>query len=138
MVVNLQIANEYIEQMQLTLASSYGRPDLQMANYAGQDLATLKSGSPGVYFVVAELANQPKMTVRMGLDEPSLAVWNAGIVAQLADWKKVFQVSETPRIFPVNFPRLLCAMVNQGSYCSANEPLFDPSRLLYQWSVYTH
>ncbi|NJD57981.1 MAG: hypothetical protein C3F13_13275 [Anaerolineales bacterium] len=136
-VVNLQIANEYIEQMQLTLAITYKRPDLQLVNYSGEDLARLKSTTPGLFFVVAELANQPKMTVRMGLDEPSLKTWNAAVMPELATWNKVFQVSESPHILPVNFPRLLCAIVNRGSYCSASEPLVDPSHLFYQWSVYT-
>jgi hypothetical protein len=136
-IVNLQIANEYIEQMQLSLANTYGRPDLQLVNYTGEDLTQLKSEAPQVYFVVAQLANQPKMTVRMGLDEPSLKVWNAEVLPELTSWEKVFEVSETPHILPLNFPRLLCALVNRGEYCSAKEKLIDPTRLLYQWSVYT-
>jgi hypothetical protein len=136
-VVNLQIANEYIEQMQLMLANYYQRPDLSLVNFQGQDLAKLKSATPLTYFVVAELANQPKMTVRMGLDEPSLQVWNASVMPALAAWRQVFQVTEQPSILPVNFPRLLCAVVNRGNYCAANEKLVDPAQLLYRWSVYT-
>jgi hypothetical protein len=136
-VVNLQIANEYIEQMQLMLANYYNRPDLTLVNYQGEDLSKMKTQARLTYFLVAELANQPKMTVRMGLDEPSLQVWNANVLPTLASWNKVFQVTETPSILPVNFPRLLCSLINRGNYCAAGEKLVNPARLLYQWSVYT-
>jgi hypothetical protein len=136
-VVNLQIANEYIEQMQLMLANYYHRPDLTLVNYQGEDLSQLKSGARATYFVTAELGNQPKMTVRMGLDEPSLLVWNASVQPALDTWHQVFQVSEQPIIVAVNFPRLLCRVINRGDYCAARERLFDPNHLLYRWSVYT-
>jgi hypothetical protein len=135
-VVNLQIANEYIEQMQLMLANYYQRPDLELVNYQGQNLAQLKTGAPATYFVVAELDNQPKMTVRMGLDEPSLKAWNASVLPALESWQQVFQVTEQPYILPVNFPRILCAVINRGNYCSANEKLIAPAHLLYRWTVY--
>ena len=93
-VVNIQLANEYIEQMQLMLANYYHRPDLQLVSYQGEDLSSLKDQSPGTYFLLAELVNQPKMTVRMGLDEPSLQVWNASVLPALSSWHEVYRVSE--------------------------------------------
>jgi hypothetical protein len=75
-MVNIQLANEYIEQMQLMLANYYHRPDLDLVIYQGEDLSHMKLQAQLTYFLVAELTNQPKMTVRMGLDEPSLQVWN--------------------------------------------------------------
>jgi hypothetical protein len=136
-VVNLQIANEYIEQMQLMLANYYNRPDLTLVNYHNEDMSKMKIQARLTYFLVAELANQPKMTVRMGLDEPSLQVWNASVLPDLASWNKVYQVTETPRILTFNYPRLLCSLINRGNYCAAGEKLVNPARLLYQWSVYT-
>lgn len=136
-VVNLQIANEYIEQMKLMLANYYQRPDLTLVNYQGEDLSQLKSAPNAAYFIVADIGNQPKMTVRMGLDEPSLLVWNKSVQPTMESWHKVFQVTERPILLAVNFPRLLCSIINRGDYCASPERLFDPDRLLYQWSVYT-
>ncbi len=136
-VVNLQLANEYIEEMQLYLADYYHRPDLQLVNYQGEELSALKTRYPGMFFVVADLANQPKMTVRMGLDEPSLQVWNAGVRQELASWQEVFQVSENPSILSVDFPRLLCPILKAGDYCAVGGRLVNPVQLHYQWSVYT-
>src|SRR4030042_1943422 len=66
-VVNIQLANEYIEQMQLMLANFYQRSDIKLVNYQGEDLSFLKTQSHATYLLLAELTNQPKMTVRMGL-----------------------------------------------------------------------
>jgi hypothetical protein len=136
-VVNIQLANEYIEEMQLLLANYYGRPDLTLVNYQGQDLSQLASQSPPTYFMVAELANQPKLTVRMGLDEPSLQVWNASISPVLDTWHQDFQVSADPRILSVDFPRLLCSVIYRENYCSAGWSLVNYRQFHYQWSVYT-
>jgi hypothetical protein len=136
-VVNIQLANEYIEQMQLMLANFYQRPDIHLVNYQGDDLALLKSQSHATYFILAELNNQPKMTVRMGLDEPSLQVWNSSVVPALSTWNEVYQVSENPHILTVDFPRLLCSVIKRGNYCSAGAGLVNYKLFHYQWSVYT-
>lgn len=136
-VVNIQLANEYIEEMQLMLANYYNRPDLQLINYQGGDLSSLKDQSQSTYFLQAELVNQPRMTVRMGLDEPSLQVWNASVLPALSSWHEVFRVSEDPPILTINFPRLLCSVINRGNYCSSGEELLNSDYLHYQWSVYT-
>jgi hypothetical protein len=136
-VVNIQLANEYIEQMQLMLANYYHRPDLHLVNYQGEDFSLLKSQSQATYFLLADLVNQPKMTVRMGLDEPSLQLWNVSVLPALSSWHEVFQVSENPHILTVDFPRLLCSIINRGNYCSAGTGLVNPKQFHYQWSVYT-
>jgi hypothetical protein len=110
---------------------------LQLVNYQGEDLSSLKDPSRSTYFVLAELINQPMMTVRMGLDEPSLQVWNANVLPALSSWHEVFQVSKDHHILTVDFPRLLCSVINRGNYCSAGSGLVNNRPLHYQWSVYT-
>ncbi len=136
-VVNIQLANEYIEQMQLMLANFYRRPDLTLVNYQGEDLSIFKTQSHATYFLLAELTNQPKMTVRMGLDEPSLKVWNSNVLSVLATWKEDFEVSAQPQILTVDFPRLLCSVIYRENYCSAGSSLVNYRQFHYQWSVYT-
>jgi hypothetical protein len=136
-MVNLQIANEYIEQMQLTLANFYQRPDLTLVNYQGEDLSVMQLQAQKTYFLRADLANQPKMTVRMGLDEPSLKIWNASVDQSLSSWQQDFQVSADPQILTVDFPRLLCAVIHRESYCAAGSGLVNFRQLHYQWTVYT-
>jgi hypothetical protein len=136
-MVNIQLANEYIEQMQLMLANFYHRPDLELVNYQGEDLSLLKTQSHATYFLLADLENQPKMTVRMGLDEPSLQVWNASVLPVLSSWHDVFQVTEDPHVLTVDFPRLLCSVIYRENYCSAGTGLVNYKHFHYQWSVYT-
>jgi len=136
-VVNIQLANEYIEQMQLMLANFYHRPDLELVNYQGEDLPLLKTQSHATYFLLANLKNQPKLTVRMGLDEPSLQIWNAKVLPVLSSWQEVFQVTENPQILTVDYPRLLCTVIYRENYCSAGSSLVNYRQFHYQWMVYT-
>ena len=57
-MVNIQLANEYIEQMQLMLANFYHRPDLQLVIYQGEDLSLMKTQSHATYFLLAR-ADEP-------------------------------------------------------------------------------
>jgi len=136
-VVNIRIANEYIEEMQIMLANFYHRPDLSLTNYQGENLLQLKSQSPPTYFLLAQVANQPKLTVRMGLDEPSLQEWNASVLPDLASWHEDFQVTTSPQILTVDFPRLLCTVIVRENYCSGTSGLINYRQFHYQWSVYT-
>ena len=136
-VVNIQLANEYIEQMQLMLANFYHRPDLELVSYQGEELSLLKTQSHATYFLLADLENQPKMTVRMGLDEPSLQVWNSSVLPMLSSWQAVFQVTEKPHILTVDYPRLLCSVIYRENYCSAGNGLVNYKQFHYQWTVYT-
>lgn len=136
-MVNIQLANEYIEQMQLMLANFYHRPDLQLVNYQGEDLSPQIMQARKTYFLLADLTNHPKMTVRMGLDEPSLQLWNASVMPALSDWSEVYQVSEDPYILTVDYPRLLCSIIKRANYCSAGAGLVNFKPFHYQWTVYT-
>jgi hypothetical protein len=136
-VVNIKLANEYIEEMQLMLANYYHRPDLNLVNYQGQGLSQYEIQSQSTYFITADVTNQPKLTVRMGLDEPSLQVWNSAVLPVLATWHPDFQVSASPQILTVDFPRLLCSVIYRQNYCSAGSSLINYRQFHYQWSVYT-
>lgn len=136
-MVNIQLANEYIEQMQLMLANYYHRPDLELVIYKNEDLSATNVQAQATYFLLAKLENQPVMTVRMGLDEPSLQVWNSSVLPELSTWNQVYQVSENPHILTVDFPRLLCPVFKRGNYCVTGAGLLNYRQLHYQWLVYT-
>ena len=136
-VVNIRLANEYIEQMQLMLANFYHRSDLTLVNYQGEDLSVLSAEQPSTNFLLATVVNQPMLTVRMGLDEPSLQLWNASVLPALVTWHEDFQVSTIPYILTVDFPRLLCPIIYRENYCSAGWGLLNIRQFHYQWSVYT-
>ncbi len=136
-VVNIQLANEYIDTMQLMLENLYHRPDLTLVNYKGEDLSTLHDQPEVTYFLLANVTHQPKMTVRMGLNEPSLQVWNASVMPALGSWHQDFQVTTRPQILTVDFPRLLCTIIYRENYCSGSSGVFTYNQFNYQWSVYT-
>jgi hypothetical protein len=137
-LVNIQVANEYIEQMEFLLNYMYGRTDLQFDDYQAQDLSVLAVQYPAVYVLVAEMQNQPKLTVRMGFIEDSLNIWNSKLLPKLDSWKKAFQVRRDPSLLIVDFPRLLCPVISRESYCSADGRLVDYENFHYGWTVYTN
>jgi hypothetical protein len=77
------------------------------------------------------------MTVRMGLDEPSLQIWNASVLPGLASWHLDYQVSAAPQVLSVDFPRLLCSVIYRENYCAAGSGIVNYRSFHYQWSVYT-
>ncbi|OGN95631.1 MAG: hypothetical protein A2Z71_00565 [Chloroflexi bacterium RBG_13_50_21] len=136
-LVNIQLANEYIEQMEFLLKYDYGRTDLKIDYYHDQDLEQLAKQYPEVLILAAHMENQPKMTVRMGLIDHTLEIWNSLLAYKIDTWKETFQVRRVPALVMIDFPRLICPVIKQENYCSPDSGLVNIQNLLYQWTVYT-
>jgi hypothetical protein len=136
-LVNIQFTNEYVEQMELLLKYDYGRTDLVFDYYHDQDLAKLAEQYPEVLILAAEMKNQPQMTVRMGLIDHTLEIWNSLLAYKLGDWKEIFQVRREPVLLTIDFPRLICPVIKVENYCSPDGGLVNFQKLFYQWTVYT-
>jgi hypothetical protein len=136
-LVNIQLANEYIEQMEFLLKYDYGRTDLKIDYYHDQDLEQLAKQYPEVLILAAHMENQPKMTVRMGLIDHTLEIWNSLLAYKVDTWKETFQVRQEPALVMIDFPRLICPVIKQENYCSPDGGLVNIQNLLYQWTVYT-
>jgi hypothetical protein len=136
-LVNIQLSNEYIEQMEFLLVNDYHRTDLQFDKYQGQDLSLLTMQYPAVFILVADVENQPKMTVRMGFIEDSLHIWNSILLPKLTSWSETFQVTRDAALLIVDFPRLLCSVINKENYCSPGGGLVSYQIFRYQWTIYT-
>jgi hypothetical protein len=67
-----------------------------------------------------------------------LDVWNSILLPKLETWKEAFQVSREPAILTIDFPRLLCPLINRENYCSPDGGLVNLRNLLYKWTVYTN
>ena len=137
-LVNIQLANEYIEQMEFLLNYEFGRTDLQFDDYQAQDLSLLAEQYPAVYVLVAEMQNQPKLTVRMGFIEDTLNIWNSILLPRLDSWKKAFQVGQDATLLIFDFPRLLCPLISLESYCAPGGGLVNNENFRYGWTVYTN
>src|SRR4030042_3899659 len=136
-LVNIQLANEYIEQMEFLLKYDFGRTDLKIDYYHDQDLEQLAEQYPEVLILAAHMENQPKMTVRMGLIDHTLEIWNSLLAYKIGTWKETFQVRRDPALVMIDFPRLICPVIKRESYCSPDGGLVNFQNLLYQWTVYT-
>src|SRR4030042_4857360 len=65
-LVNIQLANEYIEQMEFLMKYDYGRTDLKIDYYHDQDLVQLAGQYPRVLILAANMEKQTKNKVPMG------------------------------------------------------------------------
>lgn len=138
-IVNIQLPNEYVVEMQLLLTDFYDRPDLDFNYYQQQDFNQMASQYPALYLLVPELENQPRMTVRMGLQEENQQIWNASIPPVTPQyWETAFQVARQPWLLTVDYPRLLCPIIYRQNYCSAEGGLVYLRQFGYQWNVYRY
>lgn len=135
LLINIQDPNEYYEQIGLHLRAQYKRADLNLQVFR-----------PGVicaapcYVLSPFITNQPRLSVRLGVYEPTQAQWNATLDAFLAtpgvtaQTQAVFE--QRLRLFNLNWPRALCVAVPRLNYCAQPEPFLDRRVLTYGWRLY--
>ena len=138
-LVNIQVANEYVEQMALYyLPKVYSRPDLVVVPYQSQPLG---DGSeyhrPDVILAMPQVEHQPLLSVRMGLYEPTQKDWNADLLARLTpDWVMGTLIQNQFQLLIVDLPRLFCPLIRTRLFCSVPSPLLDQRLFSYGWALY--
>lgn len=137
-IVNIQLANEYVEQMQIMFADYYDRPDLYVTHYQAQDLKQLVSQFPEIFLLIPEVMDQPSMTVRMGIIEESQVKWNKDLMSRVEprSWQMVYRTGQTYTLVTVDYPYLLCPIIFRENFCNETQGLVNLHRFHYQWEVY--
>ncbi len=138
-LVNIQQANEYVEQMSLYyLAQIYSRPDLTVLPYQSQPLGIENEfHRPDVILIVPLVENQPLMAVRMGLYESTQKTWNQALLGQLSpDWKMGTLIHDQFNLMMVDLPRIFCPLIRTRLFCSIPSPLLDRRLFSYGWAFY--
>jgi hypothetical protein len=134
-LVNIQVANEYVEEIQYLLPTYYHRPDLVVETFHSQQL-----GSSGTYYVLSpQVTHQPLLTVRMGVVEATQDAWDAGLQAYLAahpGWQKIATIQHHFRMSVLDLPRLLCRLIKTRAFCATPSPLVDTRPFTYGWTIY--
>ena len=137
--VNIQLSNEYVEQMALYyLPKVYSRSELTTLAYQSQPLGV---GSeyfrPDVIFAVPHIANQPLLAVRLGLYEPTQQAWNQALLDQMPpEWKIQSSIEEQTHLLIIDLPRIFCPFIRTRSFCSISSPLVDQRTFSYGWDLY--
>jgi len=138
-LVNIQVANEYVEQMSLYyLPKVYSRPDLVVVPYQSQPLGNgSEFHQPDVIVAMPQVEHQPLLSVRMGLYEPTQKTWNADLLARLTpDWVMSGLIQNQFQLSIVDLPRLFCPLIRTRLFCSVPSPLLDQRLFSYGWAIY--
>lgn len=131
--INIQDPNEYYEQLHTYLVDLYGRTDLQIAPFQSS-----RVGEVPFYVALPFIENQPRLSVRLGVYEPTQRLWNQSLVSvlQAPTTQSVVHQERAFHLLNLNVPRLLCFALPSLNYCTYPEPLLDMRRFAYGWDVY--
>jgi len=138
-LVNIQVANEYVEQMALYyLPRIYSRPDLTTVAYQSQPLGVGDEFyKPDVILAVPHVENQPLLAVRMGLYESTQKTWNQALLVQMTStWKMSTSIRNQFPLLMVDIPRIFCPLIRTRSFCAIPSPLVDQRVFSYGWDLY--
>lgn len=131
-LLNIQSANEYTNQLALTLHDLKQRTDITLETYQRQAIPA------GDVVIMPAIENQPRLVVRMGVAEPVQKAWNEDLQSTLATGQTVitYQNNQQFQLLNLDYPRLLCPLLRRLDYCQVVSPLLDRSIFTYGWTVY--
>lgn len=136
LLVNIPDRNEYVFEMSHHLEVFRDRSDIQLD--ITQFQSDLQEGTRSPIAILNPIVdNQPLITVRMGVHEPTLNQWNRQLMAFMgADYRLDYERTGEFPLLRLNFPSLLCGVLPIGEYCRVKPPSLDARTFRYGWEVY--
>jgi hypothetical protein len=135
LLVNIQEPNEYYDKIILYLSDVYDRDDIEVDFVRPLDMAQIAVEAEPTYVVLAHIKNQPLLTVRLGVNEPTLMNWNNSIQETIDQGEVVFRTDERFTLFSIDLPRLLCPLLKKRGFCVTPSPILDRREFAYGWEV---
>jgi hypothetical protein len=136
-LVNIQAPNEYSDEIAIQLNEVRQRPDILVETFAYQPASSLHRS---VYLIAPESHNQPLLTVRMGVVEPTQNNWNASLqnyIAAHPGWGVSAIIEQKFGLTIIDLPRLLCPLIKSRAFCATPSPLVDLRPFTYGWTIYS-
>lgn len=135
LLVNIQDPNEYFNELKVYLSVVYDRDDIEVDYVRPLDLDKAMVETLPTYVVLANITNQPLLTVRLGVHEPTLINWNNSIQEYIYEGEIVFQTTKRFTMFSIDLPRLFCPVLRNRGFCVTQSPLLDMREFLYGWEI---
>jgi hypothetical protein len=138
-MINIQYPNEYTSQIPMYINTILGRPDIKVDYFRSQPPLGAAEGVTGRNLIITPVVkNQPILTVRMGVIEPTQEIWLSLLDNYLIldDWQ---MVSSSQYRFPMlilDFSRLFCPLLKGRIFCERAAPLLDTREFSYGWKIY--
>jgi hypothetical protein len=138
-MINIQYPNEYTSQIPMYINTILGRPDVKVDYFRSQPPLGAADGVTGRNLIITPVVkNQPILTVRMGVIEPTQEIWLSLLDNYLIldDWQ---MISSSQYRFPMlilDFSRLFCPFLKGRNFCERAAPLLDTREFSYGWKIY--
>jgi hypothetical protein len=134
--VNIQTSNEYSEKLEVMLRQHYHLTDITY-NHIGNELMDTITENPGALILMPFIKNQPRLTVRAGVEEAYQDQWNQVFFTETEGQRQSLQTFESSfRLTNVNLPVLICPILGDRGFCQEPEPLIDSRILTYGWEIF--
>jgi len=132
----LDSKNEYERMIQKYFQDFAGRSDISYAFIENEVFENLPRSSKGIV-ILPFIKNQPNLTVRAGTEE-RYSMEHRRVIFQKMDYNliPIAEFIENFRIFNINFPVLLCPLLNRAGFCEIPDPVIDLNIFSYGWEVY--
>ncbi|MCB2213790.1 hypothetical protein KQH50_00190 [bacterium] len=137
-LVNIQVENEYVYNMELSLRNQYERRDIRFNNVDSRWLDTPPlEAEPNTLFLLPTISHQPNLTVRMGIQETAQTIWNPKLLSLTEPRPQLIkQFSGSIRLTNINLATLACPLVQSAGFCQNPDPVFDFRLFSYGWEIY--
>lgn len=134
--INIQTSNEYSEKLEVYLREHYQLRDITYGNI-NADLIEKLNEQTGAIILMPFIKNQPRLTVRAGVEEVYQQPWNEKLHETTEINREIVKrFEETFRITNINLPVLLCPLLGQRGFCENPDPIIDSRLFVYGWEIY--
>jgi hypothetical protein len=138
-MLNIQYYNEYCSQIPIYINSILGRPDIRVEMFQSQPPKSDQDGYSGHNLIITPVVkNQPILTVRMGVVEPTQEIWLSLLDNYLIldPWQKISSSEYPLKLVIFDFSRIFCPLLRGQNFCERQAPLVDTRTFSYGWRIY--
>jgi len=137
-LVNIQSANEYVDEIPIHLTVIWDRPDIKIYPVILQDGKQKEVSGLKQYFILSPfMQNQPKLSVRLGVLENTQQRWNQSLnEVYLDQLQEIYRTENSFTMSNIDLLSLACPFMRGRSYCANNPSAIDRRVFSYGWMLY--
>lgn len=132
----METRKEYVEMIEYFLVDYYDRDDI-FYSHLSMDILEKMHYRKNVIVMMPLVSNQPKLLVRMGVEEEYTNKWNEIVLRIQGDrFTPLKKFKGEFRIFNINLSSSACPLLGERGYCIDPDPLLDTRLFSYGWQIY--
>jgi hypothetical protein len=140
-VLNTARVNEYLHELALHLEEIKHRPDVRVESAAVAAVGSSAARRLPVFVATPDIANRPRPTVRIAVDEAGARRASAALGAVLdGRGELVYRTARHARVLELGLHRALCRIavppVLDPTYCPPGRGLVERQTFAYGWQVH--